>query len=104
MGTKDTAKTIHTRLLVIHKGYLEQLSSDEGELTYLLPLLVCGESARSETSKDYLEKAQARAIYLSVAFISVPVEFSTAIRDHKCQSEKDCCPKATDLILASLFM
>lgn len=57
MGKKYTTKTSHTRLRVIHKGYLEQLSSDEGELTYLLPLLVCGESACSETLEDYLEKA-----------------------------------------------
>lgn len=104
MGKKYTTKTSHTRLRVIHKGSLEQLSSDEGELTYLLPLLVCGESACSETLEDYLEKAQAQGIYLSIAFISVQVEFSTAIRDRKCPCEKDCCPKVTDLILASLSM
>lgn len=70
MGKKYTTKTSHTRLRVIHKGYLEQLSSDEGELTYLLPLLVCGESACSETGGLPGKSSSPRNLPLHSIYIS----------------------------------
>lgn len=54
-------------------------------LIYGLPLLVHGESAHGDSLLLRITSKSLTSSNLSIAFVLVPIEFSTAKRDPKCQ-------------------